>query len=216
MTKRGPHYIAGTKTDEDWRNFRPLLLGAADAALWQTAFHEYLRERLRLRYLEPIAVLQANGTLQGEGFSIVAVQCTLIEFLESTVRGVRYRFTRKGEQLGEFEYSSSSQMFEDFLVSRRPFNIDFASRELAHEFYTAVRCGLLHEAQTKNGWRIWADGPTGHVIDADEKLVFRNNFQAALLAFIEAYGAELVSNTEYQQAFIRKFDSLCGAPPNSR
>lgn len=32
---------------------------------------------------------------------------------------------------------------------------------LAQDFYEGVRCGLLHEARTKNDRTIKAEGPTG-------------------------------------------------------
>jgi hypothetical protein len=72
-----------------------------------------------------------------------------------------------------------------------------------------VRCGLLHEARTKNDWTIWAKSPDGRVADTTEKVIYRDNFQEALLAFIKAYGERLVQDAAYQEAFIRKFDKLC-------
>ena len=92
MKTPGDVYIAGSRTAKDWNAFRAkLTLLGADPALWHKAFDDYFYERLSLRYLEPIKVLQDNGTYQGEGFSIVAIQCTLIEFLESTFQEISYR-----------------------------------------------------------------------------------------------------------------------------
>jgi len=97
MKTLGDVHIAGSRTTVDWQAFRAKLKPGGEVALWKKAFDDYFYERLSLRYLEPIKVLQDNGTYQGEGFSIVAIQCTLIEFLESTVQGISYRFRRKGE-----------------------------------------------------------------------------------------------------------------------
>jgi len=164
---------------------------------------------LSLRYLEPINVLQNNGTFQGEGFSIVAIQCSLIEFLESTLQGKTYRYKPKGApSLGPHEYSNSSGIFVSFLVNRLPFKDDF-NEASARDFYEGVRCGLLHEARTKNGWTIWAKAPGNHTIDTAKKIIYRDNFQRGLIAFVEWYRAELPSNSGLQEAFIRKFDSLC-------
>lgn len=99
MSAPGETYIAGSKTTDDWRRFSSSLVPGGDRAVWQIAFDEYFHARLSLRYLDPIRILQENGTFQGEGFSIVAIQCTLIEFLESTIRGLSYRYLRKGETL---------------------------------------------------------------------------------------------------------------------
>ena len=65
------------------------------------------------------------------------------------------------------------------------------------------------EARTKNGWTIRAKNRGTQTIDANEKIVYRDNFQAALLIFVESYKKALPSENALQEAFIRKFDSLC-------
>src|ERR1700674_6080947 len=105
MKTVGSVYIAGIKTADDWKSFRATLASDNASDFWQKAFEEYFHARLLLRYLEPIKVLQENGTFQGEGFSIVAIQCTLIEYLESTVQGRSYRCRASGAPpLGSHEY----------------------------------------------------------------------------------------------------------------
>ena len=147
--------------------------------------------------------------MRGEGFSIVAIQCSLIEFLESTIQGKSYRYRRNGDPpLGQYEYSNSGGIFESFLVNRPPFDGEFTP-QLAHDFYVSVRCGVLHEARTKNGWTILAKRETGQVADANLKIVYRDNFQSGLLRFAKWYKGELPSRGDLQEAFLRKFDSLC-------
>lgn len=202
-------YIAGSKTVNDWKAFRARLASGGDANRWREAFDDYFHARLLLRYLNPIKVLQENGTFQGEGFSIVAIHCTLIEFLESTVQGRIYRYRRPSDPpLGPHEYSNSGDLFISFLSGRQPFAKDFDNL-LARDFYEGVRCGLLHEARTKGGWTIWAKSPAANIVSAAPKIVYRDNFHAALLEFIEWYKGALPSNRALQEAFIRKFDSLC-------
>jgi hypothetical protein len=207
MNSSVPNYIAGRRTATDWHILRPRLL-QRDAGAWEEAYRGFFVERLQRRYLDPIAVLQANGTLSGEGFSIVAIQCSLIEFLESTRQGTSYRRPTSTQPLVQYEYSASGKVFAAFLHLRPPFSSTFTEVS-AEDFYVNVRCALLHEARTKSGWRIWADGPTAIVADTTEKKVYRNNFQGALLQYIKAFGPELASDNELQDAFIRKFDSLC-------
>jgi len=201
------YYIAGRKTPADWKVLRVRLLDG-EAEAWHEAFTDFFETRLNLRYLHPIKVLQDNGTFQGEGFSIVAIQCSLIEFLESTSQGTNYRYLRRGETLAPFEYTSSQDVFVAFLRNRTPFSATF-NDESAKDFYISVRCGLLHEARTKNGWRIWAKGPIGAVSTVAERIVYRDNIQEALLEYIKSYGERLMHEPDLQQAFIRKFDSLC-------
>ena len=177
--KAGDIHIAGSLKTDDWKAFKSSL-GTGDEAQWQKAFTDYFHTRLRLRYLDPIKVLQENGIFQGEGFSIVAIQCSIVEFLESTVQGKSYRFLRKGDPpLGSYEYSRSSEIFISFLINRSPFKNVF-NEDRARDFYVSIRCGLLHEARTKNGWTIWAKDASGCLIDANKKIVYRNDFQAGL------------------------------------
>lgn len=212
MIRSNATFVAGWKTDKDWAAFRASLIAGASTSAWEAAFEDYFRPRLALRYLDPIKVLQENGTYQGEGFSIAAIQCTLIEFLESCRQGLKYRHLRNGEQLGPNEYSSSKSIFVTFLRDRDPFSKTFDETSAA-DFYASVRCGLLHEAQTKNGWKIMAKGSDGIVADVKERIVYRDNFQSALLAYVESYKSALLLDAALQSAFVRKFDSLCGVEP---
>jgi hypothetical protein len=102
-------------------------------------------------------------------------------------------------------------VFVSFLCKRQPFATHFTDEAIARDFYVGIRCGLLHEARTKNGWRIWAKSPDGGVIDRARRLVYRDNFQAAIDEFISWYAAALPATPELQEAFIRKFNSLCEA-----
>ncbi len=201
-------YIAGWKTAADWAAFRDTLVVGGDAEAWQRALQEYFQTRLDLRYLNPIRLLQEHGTFQGEGFSILALQCILIEFLESTVQGVNYRYLRSGDQLGPYEYNSSSDVFVSFLCKRHPFAREF-NEVLAREFYREIRCGLLHEARTKGGWKVWAEASEGTVVDPEQRIVYRNNFQNAIDQFIGWYHDALPRDAALQEAFIRKFNNLC-------
>ncbi|HUW44603.1 MAG TPA: hypothetical protein VMW50_02295 [Dehalococcoidia bacterium] len=207
MKNGDDHYIAGWKTRADWEAIRGrLLVGDPDA--WHEAFTAFYETRLNLRYLHPIRVLQDNGTFQGEGFAIVAIQCSLIEFLESTEQGINYRHVPRGGVLGPYEYSASRDIFVAFLRDQAPFSATF-NEDSAKDFYIGVRCGLLHEARTRNGWRIWAKSPVGMVADVANRIVYRDNFQEALLVYIKSYGEKLPHEPQLQRAFIRKFNSLC-------
>jgi hypothetical protein len=201
--------IAGNRTVKDWQQLKQTLVPGADPKTWKAAFETYFEARLSTRYLKPIETLQASQTLNGEGFSILAVHCSMIEFLESTLQGRSYRFRRKKDPpLTQDEYSESGQMFATFLTKRHPFSTVF-NAPLAADFYSGVRCALLHEARTKDGWIVKAKGSTIVEVSAGKKLVYRNNFHGALLKFIEWYRGVLPTDQAFQEAFIRKFDSLC-------
>jgi hypothetical protein len=206
----GDVHIAGSLTTDDWNNFRGTLTPGCDPVAWNKAFEDYFHTRLLLRYLGPIKVLQDNGTFQGEGFSIAAIQCSIVEFLESTVQGKSYRFRLRGAPpVTPNEYSNSSDIFISFLMNRAPFENDFKTESSARDFYEGVRCGLLHEARTKNGWTIWAKSSDGKTADAIQKIMYRDNFQSGLLTFVGWYKGALSVDKGLQEAFMRKFDSLC-------
>lgn len=207
MSHARNHRIAGLKTSVDWKTLRSQL-SSSNTKAWREAFSDFYETRLNLRYLYPIKVLQDIGAFQGEGFAIVAIQCSLIEFLESTELGKNYHYAQRGETLGPYEYKSSQEIFVAFLTQHEPFSATF-DKTTAQEFYFNVRCGLLHEARTKNGWRISARSPAGEVINITERIVYRDNFQDALLAYVKNYGDRLTHEPNLQQAFIRKFDRLC-------
>ena len=209
MSEPDETIIGGIKTCEDWRVFRANLIPGRDPTSWETAFSEFFRPRLQTRYLGPIETLQRHDTNQGEGFSIVTILCTLIEFLESTVQGKKYRWVAKDSELGPNEYRNSGQVFVDFLTNRQPFRQCFTDVNLAWEFYKNVRCSLLHEARTKGGWRIRACGPPKTIADTNLRILYRNTFHVAILEFVEWYGLALISDVNFQNAFTRKFNDLC-------
>ena len=202
--------IAGKKTVADWQQLKSKLLVEGEAEPWKEAFEDFFHERLKTRYFVPLQVLENMPDKNGEGFSIVAIQCSLIEFLASTVEGKSYRYWRKGDPpLGKFEYANSGDMFRALLTNHVPFKEMFADQAAANDFYSNVRCGLLHEARTKGTWRITVSKSAPKAIDTHSKIVYRNMMQDAFCQFTQWYRDQIHHRVELQQAFIRKFDSLC-------
>lgn len=206
--------IAGDRTIDDWIQLEKQLVIGGDPAYWKIAATEFFYRRLDTRFLRPIHVLQheLKQAKQGEGFSIVALQCCLIEFIESTAQGRNYRFRKAGEPPLDLtkEYGKSGSIFASFLLEREPFKSCFSGDKIqADEFYSSIRCTVLHEASTRNPWRIWADGPTGKFLDLNRKIVYRNNFQLALEQYIAWYVSELPTSRKFQSGLIEKFKHLC-------
>lgn len=194
--------IAPGKTKKDWTNFARQLVPGGDAELWAEAFDSFLLARLRSRYLKPIGMIRDNGALEGEGFTIASIQCALIEFLAATRAGKNYR--HKNPQ-GPYEYSGSRDLFVKFLFQTAPFNKLFSEAD-AGEYYSNVRCALLHEARTRDGWIIWVNGPVP--VDCQKKVVYRDSFQSLVESYIDDYGLDLTKDAPLQEAFLRKFNDL--------
>jgi hypothetical protein len=205
-------HIAGQKTVLNWLTIRPSLNDFNNLVLWNTIFTEYFQTRLKDRYLDPINSIKSDGFYSGEGFSIMTIICSLIEFLETTYQGLNYRFVNKDDPpLGDFEYSRSKKLFIEFLTLRKPF-LDHFDYERAESFYKNVRCGLLHEARTNGKWTIWgsSSGTSLTETTATEIIVYRDNFYNTLLEYVNThYKAELLADEERKRAFLRKFDRLC-------
>lgn len=201
-------YLTDSKTSKDWEDLKPKLEKSDDELLWRNAYKDFFWDRINSRYLEPISKLRENDSYLGYGFTIMTILCSLVEFIESTHKGAKYRFCRDTE-LGLNEYNKSKTCFVDFLVTKPPFHSRF-SEKIASEFYGAVRCGLLHEASTKEGWRIWGRSESGkEIICYDSRKVYRDDFENAIKEYMKSYSNELVSDNERKKAFIRKFDWLC-------
>lgn len=204
--------IAGEKTVAHWMAMKSRLTGGrTDPAAWTEAFDDFFKARLESRYFKPIRAIEKMKKDSGEGFAIVALHCSLIEFVAATLEGKTYRYRSKGDSPldTQSEYGSSRDMFVGFLKKNEPFKIMFSKEGTAEDFYSSVRCGLLHEARTKGRWRIQVCESATHAIDVDGKVVYRNKMQAAFDHFVKWYGQQLPTNAGLQGAFIRKFDSLC-------
>ncbi|PZV38833.1 hypothetical protein [Mesorhizobium kowhaii] len=194
--------IAPGKTKDDWTKFAKQLVPGGDANIWAEAFDKFLLGRLRSRYLKPIAIVRDKGEWEGEGFTIVSIQCALIEFLAATRAGKNYRHKRAQPP---HEYQNSRELFVDFLFQTAPFDKLFSKGD-AEDFYSNVRCALLHEARTKNGWIIWVTGTIA--IDRQKKIVYRDSFQGVIEGYINNYGIALTADASLQEAFLRKFNDL--------
>lgn len=98
---------------------------------------DFIKKRLRERYIDSL-------TCEAHGFTQVALSCLLIETLESFRKGYEDSKGKCGAMFIEFFDTASS----------------FSEMEgLGSEFFTNVRCGLLHQAETKGGWKIRKDVP---------------------------------------------------------
>ena len=194
--------IAPGKTKDHWRDFAKILVPGGDEVLWAEAFDSFLFARLQSRYIDPVAAVRDGSNWNGEGFTIVSIQCALIEFLAALREGKKYRHQNPQPP---HEYRNSGDLLCDFLRKTDPFDKLF-TRAQAQDFYTNVRCALLHEARTKGGWIIWASGTPA--VDCQRKIVYRDSFQDLIQEYIRNYGLALLKNIPLQEAFIRKFNDL--------
>lgn len=130
----------------------------------------FLRSRLRDRYLNPV---RHSDPRMKSGFAMMAIACLLIETLESFRQG--WESTRGISQCAFRIFFTRETRFAAFI----PY---------ADSFYSSVRCGILHQGETTQGWRIHRVGP---ILDAEKRIINADVFLKALNATLDDYCREL-------------------------
>lgn len=99
---------------------------------------EAIRRRFTERYIDP-----ALTSSKKHGFTQMAIACLMLEALESLLQGRKRSI------------SPNEKSFTD-LLNREP---EFAAlKGRGSEFFTNVRCGILHQGETTRGRRILRSG----------------------------------------------------------
>ncbi|WP_138992286.1 hypothetical protein [Larkinella sp. C7] len=173
--------IAGLKKVCDWKALKVKLINEPTDILWEQAFEDFLLARITTRYFEPINAISSIHKQQGKGFSIVAIYCSLIEFFETLKKGYEFKYPNyydsngsivaskvNHDKKGNFYSLHTKEIFTDFLTENLPFSVIFKNLNIAEDFYTNVRCSILHQAETQSNWVI-RDG------ESSDDIVFWNS-----------------------------------------
>lgn len=147
----------------------------------QSALAEFIYKRHPITSQDP-----ANK----HGFSIMAVCCLMMEALESFHQGLED--TRgQGKEIFEKFFERNTSHFPDFV---------------ADAFYTNVRCGIHHQAETKGGWTIGRKGPL-----LNDKNINATKFLTQMEAVLSKYRNDLKKadwDSELWCNFRKKMDSV--------
>lgn len=138
----------------------------------------FVGARFQERYLLPVmggSGASGSGKKNKSGFAMMAISCLMIEALESFRRGLKNTRREKGKDI-----------FEDFFNRYDEFS---DLRGYGGEFYTHIRCGILHQAETTGGWLIQRDQP--FLIDKDHKIINATAFIKNLEKCLDKYCDEL-------------------------
>lgn len=207
--------IAEKLTIQDWLDDPINLDPAAGLDKWELAFDKFFLDRLNARYFKPMDAIENDNEcgFWGKGFSIVTIQCSLIEFFQSTYEGKSYKYWRPGwTPLAPDEYYQSGPMFTGFLIGHDPFNTYFPALVSPDDFYHSVRCGLMHEARTKTDWHIHKGDENTHLIEvtATRKTLNWKRFRKELWDYVAVYKAELLepANGQLRTNFKQKLGKL--------
>lgn len=220
---------------DQWNLLRTRLRNQYDYnGTWQDVIAMF-RQRIENYYLKPIKKIKDPGTLKGEGFTILTIQCALIEMFAAFKNG---QIHNHGKRPGgpSFEYRRADDCFIKFLQNEPIFENHFymlnGRRKVinqpfsAKDFYGSVRCGLMHEARTKGRWVINAKKAyqgsqrifiteTGGLICID-----RNILNGLLTEYLENYITELSARNQtgndMRRLFARKLDHFFDIAPDSQ
>lgn len=180
-------------------------LSAEDWEMMVAIFHD----RIEGRFLKPIRLIEKDAEIaEFSGFSILALDCLIIETLRQFYEGINETKRYKNEEA-----------FCNFFIDSKYFRDHFDTYS-ASTFYKHYRCGLLHQAQTKGKSIIRIDQDTMvKAINKSEKLIGliinRLLFHKALEDEINDYLSKLISggdeNSTLRKNFIKKMNFICGS-----
>jgi len=152
------------------------------------ALAKFARDRFHERYFHPIESSRAKDK---HGFTILAVCCLVIESLE-------YFYQGKADTKGQ-----SRKMFHDFFKRDTPLKVFAGGNDW---FYKDIRCGILHQSETRGGWHILRSGP---LLDERTKRINATKFIRELREAVDIY-ADLVQNDDgLWMLFKEKMKAVC-------
>lgn len=145
-----------------------------------------IHHRIYNRYIQHINEKQ-------NGFLKMAVSCLIIETLESFKKGIP-------------NTSGKSQtMFKSFFVTEEEFFPGF--KDIYRDFYFNIRCGILHQAETTNAWRIVRKGK---LLNSSEKEINASEFVKSLNKSLDSYLLRLknenIDSQLWSNAFVKLID----------
>lgn len=145
--------LFGQQTKQKWMDLRSdIITSPNNKQLWTSAT-SLLKERLETRYLRPIDKILFMKITSGEGFAVMTLICSLIEFLQSCYEGKTFDRRLMKSADTKIGYGKSRVKFKSFLEQHQPFKTIFSKsvskpnkyiNTFADDFYLNVRCALLH------------------------------------------------------------------------
>lgn len=182
-------------------------------------------------YFTPIKQILTLGKQQGEGFSILTLQCALIEMFAAFRQGKIHNRSKPETGGLKYEYRDSSACFVEFLHTEKIFENIFYRIDKkgdkqknqpfsASGFYGNVRCGLMHEGRTKKDWLITTKTDNGFsslIFIVENKDKTKSINRTILNKRLEYYFREIYlrelrqkddSGSRLRRLFARKLDHL--------
>jgi hypothetical protein len=158
---------------------------------------DIFKDRIYGRFLEPISDLEKK---KYTGFLIMAIDCLLIETLQQFIKGVP-----------ETPRGKNESYFKKFLIS---YFKEYFDDEKAKMFYRQIRCGILHQAETKENSKIKISHELPIVKFTKEKdglIINRKKFHKKLKKAFKSYIGQLKDKTNepLRNNFRKKMGYIC-------
>ncbi|WP_068782449.1 hypothetical protein [Paenibacillus sp. GM2] len=179
-------FISNNFSKEEYINLH--LTHYSKDRVWEKAI-DIFDDRIKGRFLNSIeSILGLNEFTNA--FSATAIMCLLIETLYQFHNGI----DESKELISGRRYRGISKLaFRRFFTRSEYFKHSFNDR-VAGVFYDDIRCGILHQAQTKNGSQLTTDSYLPLVSEVD------NGIRVNIILFYESL------LKEYQNYINRLFD----------
>ena len=191
-------YIAPGIHRDEWLK---LELDDAESHDWNRAI-EIFAARIQSRYLEPVDLLiktdvSLSPIERRYGFSIMAIDCLLIETFQSFRDGLTNTKHK------------SKEMFIKYLTEREGFREHFDEKQ-AEKFYYDFRCGILHQAEIMGPSLLWSVGLLKGEKAEGIPYVNRTKLHKILKENLKRYCDELKdpANSELRKNFRTKMDFI--------
>lgn len=174
----------------------------------------FLYQRLYRRYIKSFEYKALDYKKDfKDGFSIMANCCLLIEtYVSFTVPALKNTFGKSEKCFGYFfvtyprfhYFSTGGLLATQYADTNNPTK----DNGLPHDFYSNVRCGILHNGETRNGWKI---GRSGELFNPVEKKINATKFLKGLKKTIEELYQNLQNsnfNDPIFQTYINRLQDL--------
>ena len=191
MYKNNTPFVSVNYQRQDYLNLGLTL--NSDDDTFESAIDIFV-DRIEGRFFKQIHIL--SNDYNENGFSIMALECLLIETFAQFLKGL------------DDTHRVSKKEYIDFLINS--LNC-FPSKAAAESFYSCIRCGILHQAQTKKN--------SGLTFGEAYAIEYRGNF---LMVSVDAFTSELYDffrwycqqlkkpgNNILRLNFIKKMDYIC-------
>ena len=156
----------------------------------------FIYDRLYGRYLKPFDYPNPDYIENYKnGFALMTSCCLLIEtYVSFTEKQFRSTKDQSGKTFGHF-FTTESR-FVSLATGGRKADGTIATRKdggLPNDFYESVRCGILHNAETKNGWTITRKKGAIY-FDPKTKVINATKFANRLKAVLSDYKKTLLKS----------------------